>query len=267
MPYLKTNTGINWHYTISGEGQCLLFIHGWSVDHRIWRQQIKNFQKEFKVMAVDLPGHGQTTWKNVAFEDMAKDIKQIFKQEGFNEVIIVGSSLGGLMSLKLYAIAAERIAKMIFVGSLPKFAKSETQPFGLDIIQIRKLSGQLETDYASIVNIFFRSLFTKEERETRRFKWIQKFRKEEDPPMKDALAEYLNILECEDLTDVLKNVKVSMQFINGTGDDICNAKAVDFLKQIVPQARFDWMQQCGHFSFLSTPEGFNKILEVFVKSV
>jgi len=64
MPHLKGHNGFNWHYDIDGEGENLVFLHGWGVDKRIWRQQSKYFLKFYKVTTIDLPGHGQTNWQN-----------------------------------------------------------------------------------------------------------------------------------------------------------------------------------------------------------
>ena len=43
MPHLKGKSGIEWKYEMEGSGEPLVFIHGWGVDHRIWRQQLKYF--------------------------------------------------------------------------------------------------------------------------------------------------------------------------------------------------------------------------------
>jgi len=51
MPHLKSKRGIEWHYDIEGDGSNLLFIHGWGVNKKIWRQQIKYFSKYYKVIS------------------------------------------------------------------------------------------------------------------------------------------------------------------------------------------------------------------------
>src|SRR3989344_3175272 len=173
--------------------------------------------------------------------------------------------MSGMMALKLYQLAPEKIKKLSFVGSLPKFSQSKDFPHGLDVKKIRKLAGQLKTAYPSIVDIFFRSLFSKEERESRRFKWIQRFRQNVDIPLEPALAEYLDMIEHEDLREILKSVQVPIQFINGTEDEICSAEAVKHMKELVPNARFDFFEKCGHFPFLSKPYEFNEVLERFLK--
>ncbi len=234
------------------------------MDRRVWRQQVKFFSQSYQVLTVDLPGHGKSEWQKVSLAQMASDLKDILKFLRLERLTVIGSSLGGLLALKLYELSAQNIKKIIFVGSMPRFAKSEDYPFGLDIDQIRKLNRQLKTSYPSIINIFFRSLFTKEERESRRFKWLEKFRRSDEAPIKEALVEYLDILEEEDLTEVLKNIRLPLQFINGREDYICNRQTVAFLKTLVPQARFDHFDHCGHFPFLSKPYEFNEVLNHFL---
>jgi len=265
MPHLTAKSGIQWHYDIEGEGEHLLFIHGWGVDKKIWRQQCKFFSKYYRIMTVDLPGHGQSSWEKVDLHVMIDDLKFLFDKEHFDKVTMIGSSIGGLVALKYYEFYPEGIQRLIFVGPMPKFSKSRDYPHGLDIEKMRKLGDHLHSDYPAIVNIYFRSLFTKQERQTRRYKWIQKFRRDENMPMKKALLEYLDIMEKEDLREVLKKVKVPIQFINGREDEICNRETIKFLKKLSPESRFDFFEHCGHFPFLSKPYEFNQIMDEFLK--
>ncbi len=265
MPNLISKSGIVWNYEVEGKGKPIVFIHGWGVDHRIWRQQIKHFVQEFQVIAFDLPGHGNTTWQPVNLSIVVEDIDFLLKTLNVQKAIIVGSSLGGLVGLKYYSLFPGKVEKMIFVGSMPKFSQSKDYPFGLDVDKIRKLDTQLDSSYPSIINIFFRSLFTNEERASRRFKWLQRFRRTEGFADKKALSHYLSILENEDLRNNLKVVSAPVQFINGREDTICCCNTVEYLKTLLPQARYDFFEKCGHFPFLSKPYEFNALLESFIK--
>jgi pimeloyl-ACP methyl ester esterase len=265
MPHLKTRSGIDWHYEVEGEGDVILFMHGWGVDKRIWRQQSKYFAVNHKVLTADLPGHGESSFIKIKLEDMVHDMMDIINHLHIHKFTLVGSSLGGLVGLKLYHMYPDKFRRIIFVGSMPKFAKSHDYPYGLDVVQMRKLNSQLNTAYPSIIDIFFRSLFTKEERESRRFKWLQKFRQTDGAPIKQALAEYLDVLENEDLREVLKIVHVPLLFVNGTHDPICDMNTMTYIKGLSPQAEFNFFEQCGHFPFLSKPHEFNQVLENFIK--
>jgi pimeloyl-[acyl-carrier protein] methyl ester esterase len=265
MSHLKAPSSIEWKIESVGEGETLLFLHGWGVDRRIWRQQVKYFAQYYHVVTLDLPGHGESTFKKIGLAEMASDVKAILFHLKIHQMISVGSSLGGLVALKLYEIHPAVFKRMVFVGSMPKFAWSAEYPHGLDIAQIRKLDGQLDTAYPSIVDIFFRSLFTRQERESRRFHWIQVFRQQNATPLKKALSEYLDILEQEDLREVLKKIKLPIQFVNGKGDQICTQESVMMLRTLAPHARFHDFEHCGHFPFLSNPKEFNQVLEQFLK--
>ncbi len=267
MPYLKTPRGLNWHYEVEGEGEVLLFLHGWAMNSRIWRQQIKYFSERYKVIAIDLPGHGKSEWLKVSLADMAADIEFLLQQLNCQGAGIVASSFGGLVALKLFSLNPELIKFFVFAGSQPKFSRAEDYPFGLDSARIRKLAGQLESDYPSIVNIFFRSLFTRHERESRRFKWIQTFRSVEVVAEKEALMELLYILEHEDLRAIFATIDRPMLFINGTEDYICEKDFYVELQKRIPEARFDWFERCGHFPFLSQPHEFNQAVDSFLVTV
>lgn len=265
MPHIKGKNGIIWNYDVEGEGKSLIFLHGWGVDKRVWRQQVKHFSRKYQVLTFDLPGHGQTSWQMLDLTAMCEDLSKVLVRLCPGKVTIISSSLGGLFALKMYEAFPEKIERMVMVGSMPKFSKSADFPYGLDVAAMRKLSGQLDNSYPGIVDIFFRSLFTKHERESRRFRWLQKFRQFDTKPIKSALAQYLDVLEQEDLRPVFENTQLPMQFINGTEDEICKKEILHYIRKVKPKARYDFFEQCGHFPFLSKPHEFNLVLESFLE--
>ena len=264
MPIITTKRGLNWYCETHGEGETLLFIHGFGTSQRLWADQVKYFSTNFHVVTVDLPGHGQSGWRDVSLNDMAIDIKFILEKLDLHQVNGVASSFGGLITLKLYKVCPEKLQRVSFVGALPKFARSENYPAGLDIERIHKLSNQFDGDYATILDIFFRSLFSKQDRESERFQWIKHVRQNDALPRREALKKFLDILEHEDLRDILANLQYRVQFINGTEDYICTMEIMQWLESMVTYGRFDYIQGTGHFSFLSRPQEFNQLLEEFL---
>lgn len=48
-------------YEVHGAGDpALIFVHGWSCDRSYWQGQLETFSKNFKVVAIDLAGHGES---------------------------------------------------------------------------------------------------------------------------------------------------------------------------------------------------------------
>ena len=85
-----------------------------------------------------------------------------------------------------------------------------------------------------MMNIFFKALFTEQERRTRRFKWIQIFMKDDFKPDRAAVVELFNVLETEDLRGVLGTIGIPVQFINGTDDYICQKELYEEIKVKMP---------------------------------
>jgi pimeloyl-[acyl-carrier protein] methyl ester esterase len=266
MPYFKTKNGINWHYDVEGSGDPLLFLHGWGVDMRIWRQQAKHFSQHDRVLTLDLPGHGKSSWHRLDLEALARGVLAVLDEVKMEKVFLVGSSFGGLIGLKMFQLEPGRFRKLTLVGTTPKMVRPHSRMHGVDQEHLEKLTYQLETNYPEIVNIFFRSLFTQKERESRRFKWLQRFRQNIGLPQKQALLNFLEIMSLEDMRDALFALYVPLQLISGTEDYICSYDMVESLRALLPAARVDYFKDCGHFPFLSRPHEFNTALEEFLRS-
>ena len=265
MPYFKTLRGLNWHYEASGAGEAIVMIHGLGGSGRFWQAQKDFLQADFQVLTLDLPGHGRSAWMPVTLTEMAVDIRQILNSLEIEQFFLIASSMGALAALELYRMVPADIMRISLVGSIPKFARGPRYPAGLDIDKIRTLSLQFDGDYVSILDIFFRSLFTMKERGEERFKWVKQIRAEEPLPQQIALKCFLDILEKADLRDRLASVSCPLQFITGAEDYICPRAIMDWVALHTPNARFDFIDGCGHLPFLVEAKEYNRLLKDFLE--
>ncbi len=61
MGWIHAEDGVRISYTSEGHGEpAIVFLHGWTCDHTHWRFQVPEFRKSFRVIAIDLPGHGSS---------------------------------------------------------------------------------------------------------------------------------------------------------------------------------------------------------------
>ncbi len=85
-------------YTSCGKGDTtLLFVHGWGISKEYWKAQMKHFCGRYRVVAIDLPGFGQsgkdrTDWN---FDEYTEDIKAVIDQLELKNVILIGHSMSG----------------------------------------------------------------------------------------------------------------------------------------------------------------------------
>ena len=264
MPSFRSHRGFNWNYEISGSGEPVVMIHGLGGSGHFWQAQKEFLHTDFQVLTLDLPGHGKSDWMPLSLVEMAIDIRQILNNLGIMQFSLIASSMGGLLALELYRMIPQDIMRISLVGSIPKFARGPHYPAGLDIEKIRTLSQQFDGDYGAILDIFFRSLFTMKERQSERFKWVKEMRQTQALPKREALKHFLDILEKTDLRDRVASMICPLQFITGTEDYICPRAIMDWVAAHTHNARFDFIEGCGHLPFLVETKEYNRLLEDFL---
>lgn len=101
MPKVTVN-GTEIFYETKGNGEPILFLHGMGGTWLMWEPQLTCFSEAFKMIMVDLRGHGQSG-KNFpnnefSFEVMADDLKFLLDDLGLKKVHVVGVSMGAVVA-------------------------------------------------------------------------------------------------------------------------------------------------------------------------
>jgi pimeloyl-ACP methyl ester carboxylesterase len=93
-------------YLDSGRGpKSMLLVHGWACDHTMFTPQIEHFSKSYRVIAVDLRGHGisDKPHQEYTIAGFADDLAYLCRELQLQRPIVVGHSMGGTVSLDLAA--------------------------------------------------------------------------------------------------------------------------------------------------------------------
>jgi len=128
---VKTSGG-ELHYRIAGMGKPLLLLHGYSGNGEQWRNFMAAFLDDYKVIAVDLPGHGQSSKLGTRFvvTDAARDMWQLMDHLGVEQIVGVGYSAGGMTLLQMALQEPSRVDAMILAASAASVAEESSRaPF------------------------------------------------------------------------------------------------------------------------------------------
>jgi len=107
------------HYWIEGSGaECIVLIHGATMDHDLFKHQIDFFSSSYKVLALDVPFHGKSRpYENFTLENAFLDLEEILKMEKVKKIHIAGQSMGGFIS-QIYAFK-NKVQSVCIIDSGP----------------------------------------------------------------------------------------------------------------------------------------------------
>ena len=119
-------------YTDSGgDGTTLLFVHGLFIDKTYWDEQVKFFSPDYRVVTMDLPGHGASGKERPhwTLRGYAGDVYTLIKKLDLRNVILIGHSMGGDINLMAATYRPKNIVGFIgidnFKNAATPFSKKE----------------------------------------------------------------------------------------------------------------------------------------------
>lgn len=117
------------HYKSVGKGdRALIFVHGWTCDMDFWRLQVPAFAGKTRVIAVDLPGHGQSDKPKVDYtmELFARAIDAVMRDAKVTTATLVGHSMGTPVIRQFYRKYPQKTLALVIVdGALRPFGTKE----------------------------------------------------------------------------------------------------------------------------------------------
>ena len=126
--FLQKKQLINYSvYKNENSKQWVTFVHGAGGSSSIWFKQIRDFQKHYNVLLLDLRGHGnskptlKTAFKQkYTFSALANDILEVLDHLKIEKSHFVGISLGTILIRQLAEMYPERVQSMILGGAILK---------------------------------------------------------------------------------------------------------------------------------------------------
>ena len=114
--YLEAN-GVRLHYVSEGDGPLMLFLHGFPECWYSWRHQIREFSKDYKVVALDLRGYNKSdkpeAVSDYALPELIADVADTIWALGYQKCILVGHDWGGAIAWAFAYAHPDMLEKLI----------------------------------------------------------------------------------------------------------------------------------------------------------
>jgi 3-oxoadipate enol-lactonase len=111
-------------YTEGGTGEALILIHGLGANAWSWRQQLEELSQAYRVVALDLRGHGNSGHRPeeaITIRAFADDIIALGKGLGLERAHVCGNSLGGMIALEIWVRCPSLMKSLILADTTAFF--------------------------------------------------------------------------------------------------------------------------------------------------
>lgn len=248
----------------SGQGAPVVFWHGWGLNLRVFDTLRAALADHWQTSAVDLPGHGRSGWERHgdvtetwANGDamLAQLLATLPPANGAGPVTtLVGWSLGGQLALRAAALAPDRIARLVLIGTTPRFVRARDWPHGVQASALHSMQQRLAQDSRGTVSDFLELQVRGSRNAARVLQALQAAVTGHGSAQPQALAAGLALLGATDLRVQLGAVQIPTLVIAGQHDRVTPPAASAALAAALPRASYMEIARAAHAPFLSHPE-------------
>ncbi|PID57210.1 alpha/beta hydrolase [candidate division KSB3 bacterium] len=243
------------HYTASGAGYDLLFLHGWGAQGSSFAPVQAHFEKHFHCCSLDLPGFGQsdpppTVWGTVEYADI---VRQFIQKLGLQHPILLGHSFGGRIAIRLASAAS--FPKVILVDSAGIRPK-RSWGYYLNVYSYKGMKAVLSATPV---------MRTQVERILERFR--QRSGSLDYQRASGIMRAILvKVVNEDDLRPLLPGITAPTLLVWGERDDTTPLADGRLMERLIPDAGLVVLKDAGHFSYLDRLHDFLVILDSFLQN-
>jgi pimeloyl-ACP methyl ester carboxylesterase len=248
-------------YDIEGEGVPLLFIHQVATDRRLWRHQRMPFSQRYRLIAVDVMGHGEVAWspRGFSIDYAAEQVRRLLERLETGPAFVVGVSMGAIIAMKLALCDSSSVRGLILVSPWSHDASKYTKNLVERLFRLAEAG-----DRATHADLFLRYVLPPSylERHTAESECLRTLILEQDAK---AVAYSWAACLASDLTSTLKEIQVPCLVIGGLNDLFTPPYLTRAIADELSEVELEVWEDTGHFPFFEDPARFNRRLETFIR--
>ncbi|MFS8184848.1 3-oxoadipate enol-lactonase [Pseudovibrio denitrificans] len=225
----------------------LVLINSLGTDFRIWDEFLLHLGHQGEVLTFDKRGHGLSDVGDARYSiDLhRRDLAALMDSQGIKNAVICGVSVGGMIAMALQAARPDLIRGLILCDTAPRIGDPQGWQDRIDAIEANGMEGIAD----AVMSRWFSAGFQEE--------------------MPASVAGYRNLLcrtpvegylgTCAairdaDLTCSAAQIDVPVLCIAGEDDQSTPPELVEEMANLIPNAKFERVRNCGHLPSIEQPE-------------
>ena len=246
-------------YKVKGQGPAIVFLHGFMESARIWRSFSENLSTKFKVIRINLPGHGKSSVHsdNHSMEFMAEAVKVVLDAEKVTKAMLVGHSMGGYVALAFAEMHPQTISGLVMFNSIC-FADAKEKKADRERAMKAADAHKMKYITSVIPNLFFERSGVKASK--RIFKMVKIASKQ---PKEGILAAIAGMRDRKDRSEVLKSAGFPVMILAGHDDMLIPLEKSKEMAALNPKAQLVVLDECAHLAFIEQEKESFKAVQTF----
>lgn len=245
-----------------GQGTPVILLHGFPLDHRMWQSQMETLSANYRVLAPDFRGMGQSDLPvtPMSLTQYAQDILALMDELRIEKATLGGFSMGGYVAFALLRLAPERFSALILANTRPEPDGQEGRKNRLNMAVSLYDKGAAAARDAMLPKL------------------VTEATHQEQPQLIDSLKVIMDSMPAEglvhasiamayraDSVDLLPTISVPTLVIAGEQDAIAPPDVMKSMADQIPGANFHVIPSASHITPMEKPEAFNDLVLAFLK--
>lgn len=256
--------GIKVSYSSTGTGKPLVLLHGYLEAAEVWAPFAQRLSGDFRVIAVDLPGHGDSGVKGDThtMEFLAGAVRAVISDAGEKRVFMIGHSLGGYVTLAFAELYPEMLAGYSLFASHPHADTPEAVAKRNREIEVVK-AGKKNIMYPGNISMMFAEMNQKTMAvELRRSKTIASRNSGEG-----IIAMLNGMIARPSRKSLVESGKIPLLWILGRHDLYFTPERAIRDTVLPPNTEVVILEKSGHLGFIEEPEISAELVDGFARKL
>jgi pimeloyl-ACP methyl ester carboxylesterase len=245
--------GVGLYYELHGEGEPIIFLHGWLDDCTVWNPQVEPLTKKHMVISYDHRGHGRSDKPDYVYsvKTLANDLHALMQELDVGKSVVVGHSLGGMTALTFSLNHPDKVSRLVIVGTTAKtpFLMSAQAVLRYIIpyrtfVQLAQKSGYYKPSDQLISNSLDMAM---------------------NVPKYAAYSCLREFTRNYDLRHKVSKIEVPTLIVVGEKDKNTPMAASQYLNEQIGDSILRIIPDCGHEVMVEKPTEFSQVLGEFIE--